>query len=371
MRERIIEKLAEQNERLGDRIEKEKDFDEELRAMPLRQKANPFYWLGRRFSKERLEQARGNYDALLAKVGEHAAEIEGEARDFVTARKSYEEMMERLRGSFKVDSIDSRDMNDFISEIEHNFYYRDYPDDPEARTESFERNGENLAVIDFFTPQLPIQRDPGRYGFSEIELNLQPKNIFDILLEYSGKQKYRVVGYRARLPRTDLGQEPQLALTEAESRGSNNILRIVTILERGHIEASRTETYVVLDDLTREMLRGGLDLTRGRIYLMHEEPDRNYQSGSYQRGDISLSYEMDILTADQLGELEKPTEINLLIERSSADGTIDERRIKIQGTLAEVQRRVLKMVADEHLYDAVVVTEEGIEISLEEFLKHQ
>ena len=117
MRERIIEKLAEQNERLGDRIEKEKDFDEELRAMPLRQKANPFYWLGRRFSKERLEQARGNYDALLAKVGEHAAEIEGEARDFVTARKSYEEMMERLRGSFKVDSIDSRDMNDFISEI--------------------------------------------------------------------------------------------------------------------------------------------------------------------------------------------------------------------------------------------------------------
>lgn len=161
------EKYYEMHKKSAEELKEAKDREKGFKEIPIIAKVFPYYWKLRRENKEVRESKEADYNKLLEEVKGHAAEIEGEARNFVEARKAYEDLQQKLAEQTGNDPV-FENMNDFINEMEWQknslgTSRSDMSQETKNISDYYKKNGEIMAIKDFFTPHLP---ESGKGGSS-------------------------------------------------------------------------------------------------------------------------------------------------------------------------------------------------------------
>lgn len=372
--ESISEQFAGQNRKIGEKVDRDLEFQKELDQTPW-YKRHLFYWEDRRGVNSRLEKNQERYDALLRDVEKHADEIRSEADHYRKGLKEYDETQERLARVMETES-NPVNANSYIEEADHiasQLEYRGLKNELGQEGRISEEIGRMLAVQDFFFPRagdtVVNVRHPSADG-SDTEAAMQ--KLHNILL---GPEGPMVVWPHNRIPRLSMTHDLETALHKAESQERAHMLRIAVKLEGRYQAVEEFDRFVPIDDRIASVFQKAGEGFYDGGALLNPKPKEGERGKFVSSGNHAyrMEWEAKVFSREEARDQLKTKELVLKYIVLEKGNTVTKEVSLEDSDIERLKEKVTKALHDDYIYlssdtEGIVVEMNGLEIPLEQFL---
>jgi len=315
----ISERLASQNQVLGEEAVKLAETEQELDGASLARKIfDPEIWKARSEWKE-LKDNPQRQEELKQTAEKYLPTVHGEALDYVAGYDSYLHSGELLSGELGVHDSKPLTIEEFIAATDNNngkgygydekLWYKIpekyvLPTDEAERRKYFERSGAAMAAKDILTPPLEVKtyETAANLDLSTMR-EINPPRKFDV--EYSelpGRNMKVTPG--GRFPRLELSLTEEDVKSPDIPSGKESLLAIKlnmpTYVGDGETRDNITIRYIPLSEETAQLFKSMDDACNGSVKWLERTQMRSGASTLEAWG--TVSYEFSVITPQSSAE---------------------------------------------------------------------